>query len=132
MIYTPPSLNTADTILNLADSLVKLLDPKERGKIADEIKAHHALNDTEAKKHAEAISLIEKHKSILEETQRIASKVSADQKKLDTERAVLAAAIADNNVKHAEKLSGLEEKKKENQAILEEAAKKEADITARE
>ena len=69
-IFVPPSLNNADAALNLADSLAKLLDPKERAKIADDIKAHHALNDAQAKKHTDALTLIKKHQDILDETKR--------------------------------------------------------------
>jgi chromosome segregation ATPase len=84
-ISIPPSLAAADINSSLADSLAKLVDPKERAKIADDIKAHHALNDVEAKKHTDAINLIKQHQSILDETKR--TEVKNKQESLDLDKA---------------------------------------------
>lgn len=112
-IFCPPSLSAANAVLSLADSLTKLLDPKERAKIIDDIKTHHALNDAEAKKHAEASSLIKQNQDILDETKRLSEKnkadaemvndvriknnadISAEHAKLKTEKETLTAASQD-------------------------------------
>lgn len=82
-IFVPASLNTADAVLGLADSLAKLLEPKERAKIADDIRAHHALNMIETKKHADALALIKQHQGILDETNRVSTKNKADKEALE-------------------------------------------------
>jgi hypothetical protein len=82
-IFVPASLNSADVSLSIANSLSVLVDPKERAKIADDIKAHHALNDIEAKKAAEARALIKQHQDILNETNRVAEKNKADKEALE-------------------------------------------------
>lgn len=73
-IFVPPSLSSADATLKIADALQKLLDPKERQKIEADVKAHHALNDAEAKKAEDARALIKQHQSVLDETKRISEK----------------------------------------------------------
>jgi hypothetical protein len=82
-IFIPSSLSTADANLSLANSLAILVDPKERAKIADDIKAHHALNVAEAKKHADAIALIKQHQGILDEIKRTEAKNKQDSLDLD-------------------------------------------------
>lgn len=77
-IFVPASLSNADIALGLASSLAKLLDPAERAKIADDIKTHHALNDIEAKKHADAKALIKQHQAILDETKNISEQNKKD------------------------------------------------------
>jgi hypothetical protein len=85
-IFVPASLSTADSVLNLAESLTKLLDPKERAKIADDIKAHHALNETEAKKSAEARALMKQHQDVLAENKKISEQNKADKDTLEQEK----------------------------------------------
>lgn len=90
-IFVPQSLNQAVASLSIAESLAKLVDPKERAKIADDIKSHHALNETEEKKHSDALSLIKKHQEILDETRVVSEKnkiesESIDKKKQDTDQ----------------------------------------------
>lgn len=85
-IFTPASLNAADANLSLANSLAILVDPKERAKIADDIKAHHALNVAEAKKHADAIALIKQHQGILDETLRVQAENKQDSLDLEKDK----------------------------------------------
>ncbi len=132
MITIPPSLNSADANLALADSLAKLLDPKERAKIADDIKAHHALNDTESRKAEEARKIIAEHLSILEETKKISEQVAKDRKKLEEDRIKFAADIASDNVRVTEEKDRLDEKKKQNDGILKQAEEMKSDLVARE
>lgn len=81
-IFVPASLTHADIVLSLATSFEKLLDPKERAKIADDIKAHHALNTIEAKKADDAKSLIKQHTAILDETKKISEQNKKDAEEL--------------------------------------------------
>lgn len=85
-IFTPPSLSSANASLNIAESLAKLLDPKERQKIADDIKSHHALNDTEAKKASDARALIKEHSDILQETRNAEARIAKERKELEQEK----------------------------------------------
>lgn len=55
-------------------------------KIKDDIKAFHALNDTEKKKHADALALIDKHSSILTETQRVAEQNKKERESLEHDK----------------------------------------------
>lgn len=86
-IFVPPSLKNADASLSLAESFSVLLDPVKRKAIADDIKAHHALNDTEAKKAADALTLIKQHSDILAETRISEDKISKERKDLSYEQA---------------------------------------------
>lgn len=85
-ISVPRSLTAADAALSFADSLTKLIDPALRAKIADDIKAHHALNETEAKKADDARSLIKKNQDILDETIRISYQNKKCGEELDSQR----------------------------------------------
>ena len=82
-IFVPASLNHSEVTLSIADSLAKLLDPTERQKIADDIVSYHALNDTEAKKHADALALINQYQGVLDENKRIANKIEVDKAALE-------------------------------------------------
>lgn len=84
-IFIPPALANADAALSLASSLEVLVDPVKRAKIADDIKAHHALNDTEKKKSEDARALIQKHADILSETQATEARITKAQKELDAQ-----------------------------------------------
>lgn len=70
-IFVPSSLTGADAAKGILEQLEKLNDPENRKKIEADIMAAHKLNETEAKKAAEARSLIKKHQDILDETRRI-------------------------------------------------------------
>lgn len=85
-IFVPPSLKSADASLSLAESLSILIDPSKRKAIADDIKAHHALNDTEAKKAEDARSLIKEHTSVLNETKASEQRINKATKDLETEK----------------------------------------------
>lgn len=87
-ISVPKSLSSAEAILSLATSLQTFIDPSERKKIADEVRAFHALNDTEARKAQEARDTIKQNSSILQENQKIAALNEQNQKQLVSDRAI--------------------------------------------
>lgn len=82
-IFVPPSLTGADAAKGILDLLEKLNDPNNRKRIESDIVAAHALNDTEAKKHADALKLIQKHSDILSETQKAQEQLKSDKIALD-------------------------------------------------
>lgn len=85
-ISIPHALNQASLALSFVDSLSKLLDPSERKKISDDIKNHHALNESEFKKSEEARLLIKKHQEILDETKKVSEKNEQEKKGLEQEK----------------------------------------------
>lgn len=76
MITGPQSLLNADATIDIAEALVKLIDPKERQRISDDIKAFHALNDTEAKQASEARVLIKRNADILKQNQETEERIA--------------------------------------------------------
>src|ERR1700733_5271301 len=104
-IFVPASLSAADANLSLAQSLAVLIDPKERAKIADDIKAHHALNESEAKKASDARNLIKQHSDILEETNRVTAQNKKDAADLVKKQADFKAESEAEKVKISEKWS---------------------------
>lgn len=85
-ISVPHSLASANAGLSLAESLARLLDPAERKKIADDVCAHNALNDTEAKKAQEAREMIQKHQVVLDETRALEGKLAKEKSDFEQEK----------------------------------------------
>lgn len=85
-ISSPHSLTNADSLLYLADALKALLDDSQRAKIAADIKAHHALNDTEAKKAVDALAVIKEQSDALVLIQNIERNVAKMKADLSVER----------------------------------------------
>lgn len=87
-ISIPHSLTQAEAVISLSSLLQKLMDVNERKSLADDIKAFHALNDTEAKKAQEARDLIKSHAETVEKIRAtsLANKQASDS--LSIERTV--------------------------------------------
>jgi len=98
-INNPPALNEADSALKFVTLFQKLMDPVQRKTIADDITAFHALNDTEAKKAADARDLIKKHTEILNDTKRISEQNAKDRKDLEQDKVAHNAAVDAANQK---------------------------------
>lgn len=86
-IFIPPSLNELASIPKLADALTKYTDPTERKKIEADIKNLYALNETEAKQHADAKALIKQNQDAVSEAKRITNINTQDKQKLASDRA---------------------------------------------
>lgn len=76
-INTPPSLSSAQSVMDIAENLTKILDPKYKEKVAQDIADLHALNAEEAAKHDSARKLIKKHEATLAAAQTAAKDAEA-------------------------------------------------------
>lgn len=81
-IFVPQSLNGADAVLAMVQQMENLLDNNKRKAMTDDIIKFHALNDTEAKKAADARALIKQHTDVLEQTRKIAADTDEEKKNL--------------------------------------------------
>lgn len=115
-IFVPPSLSQETAALSIAASLAKLIDPKTRAEVEESVKAHHALNEAEAKKHAEALATIKKNSDILSEGKKISDKNKKDAEELENNK-------KEFDLQMRAGLAELAKKKADSDAVLEEAKK---------
>lgn len=131
-IFAPVSLNTANAVLNLAESFGRILDPTERKKISNDVVAFHALNDAEAKKSADAKALIKQHTDILEETKRIAAQNKKDTAELDQQKVGFKAESEAERLKISEEWSNVKVASEAAKALHDKAASIINDVAKRE
>ena len=92
-ISRPSQLSGADSVLSLVTLFQKILDPKEREKISEDIVNFHKLNEDEAQKAIEARATLKKHSDIMAENTRTLNQIEFERKDfkqfMETEKAKL-------------------------------------------
>lgn len=85
-VNSPGSLSEAQSVLGIANAIAKVLDPKNKERIAKDIADLHALNEDEQAKYADARDTIATNAAILAETQEAAAKAEIDRNIAISER----------------------------------------------
>lgn len=86
-IFVPRVLTDIESVIKFLTPISKQIsDPKEREKIADDIKAFHALNEIEFKKSSDARDLIKRHSDILTETKKTEDNIAKQRGELANEK----------------------------------------------